>query len=164
VIEPCYSFLWTIITGVNIVDNIYSQNYTVRWSDLDANGHMRNTAFIECGMQVRLAFFAEHGFPFSEFQKQQFGPVIFREEIVYLKEVRMLETIRTSFHFSKLSDDGARFTLVNTLFKEADVKAAELISEGAWFDLKTRKLVPPPTQLNEIMQLIYHPDPLPVNG
>ena len=139
------------------MDILYAQPYTVRWSDLDANGHMKNTAYVECGMQVRLAFFAENGFPFSEFQKQRFGPVIFREEITYFKEIHMLETIRTTFHFSKLSDDGGRFTLKNILLKEGDVKAAELITDGAWFDLGTRKLIPPPAKLLEIMRLIYVP-------
>lgn len=141
------------------MDNPYFQLYTVRWSDVDANGHMKNTAYVECGMQVRVAFFAEHGFPFSEFQKQQFGPVIFREEIIYLKEIHMLETIRTTFRCSKLSDDGGRFTIHNSLYKEGDIKAAELTTDGAWFDLRTRKLMPPPAKLHEIMRLIYAPGP-----
>src|SRR5690349_14759213 len=142
---------------MRLVDNSYSQLYTVRWSDLDANGHMKNTAYVECGIQVRFAFFAENGFPFSEFQKQQYGPVIFREEITYFKEIRMLETIRTTFHVSKLSEDGGRFTLVNVLLKEGDVKAAELITDGAWFNLQTRKLMAPPAKLLEVMRLIYVP-------
>src|SRR5258706_13105983 len=121
---------------MRLVDILYAQPYTVRWSDLDANGHMKNTAYVECGVQVRLAFFAENSFPFSEFQKQQFGPVIFREEITYFKEIRMLETIRTTFHFTKLSDDGGRFTLVNVLLKEGDVQAAEPIHHRAWLNLQ----------------------------
>ena len=141
------------------MDILYAQPYTVRWSDLDANGHMKNTAYIECGLQVRLAYFAENGFPFTEFQRQQFGPVLFREEITYFKEVHMLESIRTTFHCSKLSDDGGRFTVVNILLKEGDVKAAELISDGAWFDLRTRKLVSPPAKLHEIMRAITVPTP-----
>jgi acyl-CoA thioester hydrolase len=142
------------------VDNLYSHLYIVRWSDLDANGHMKNTAYVEAGMQVRLAFFAENGFPFTEFQKQGFGPVIFHEDITYLKEIHMLETIRTTFHCSKLSDDGGRFTIVNMLFKEGDVKAAEIITDGAWFDLKTRKLIPPPAKLHELMRSILIPTPV----
>ena len=142
------------------MDSLYSQSYTVRWSDLDANGHMKNTAYIECGLQVRLAFFAENGFPFTEFQKQQFGPVLFHEAITYFKEIQMLETIRTTFHCSRLSDDGGRFTVVNYLFKEGDVKAAELITDGAWFDLRTRKLISPPAKLRDVMRLIYLPVPV----
>jgi acyl-CoA thioester hydrolase len=139
------------------MDILYAQPYTVRWSDLDANGHMKNTAYVECGMQVRFACFAENGFSFAEFHKQQFGPVIFREEITYFKEIRMLETIRTTFHVSKLSDDGGRFTLVNVILKEGDVKAAELITDGAWFNLQTRKLMPPPAKLLEVMRMLYVP-------
>ena len=137
------------------MDNLYTQPYTVRWSDLDANGHMKNTAYVECAMQVRLAFFAAHGFPFTEFEKQQFGPVIFREEMTYFKEIHMLETIRTTFHCSKLSDDAGRFTVVNMIFKAGDVKAAEMISDGAWFDLRTRKLITPPAKLYELMRSTF---------
>lgn len=142
------------------MDILYSQPYTVRWSDLDANGHMKNTAYIECGMQARLAFFAENGFPYTEFQRQQFGPVMFHEEITYFKEVHMLETVRTTFHCSKLSDDAGRFTVVNLVLKGGDVTAARLISTGGWFDLRTRKLIPPPAKLRELMQAIYVPTPL----
>jgi acyl-CoA thioester hydrolase len=141
------------------MDNLYSQLYTVRWSDLDANGHMKNTAYMECALQVRLAFFAENGFPFTEFQRQQFGPVMFREEMTYFKEIQMLEMIRATFHCSKLNDDGRRFTVVNMIFREGNVKAAEVISDGAWFDLRTRKLITPPAKLHELLRMIYLPNP-----
>lgn len=137
------------------MDILYAQPYTVRWSDLDANGHMKNTAYIECGLQVRLAFFAANGFPFTEFQNQQFGPVMFRDEITYFKEIRMLETIRVTFHCIRLSEDAGRYTVVNTLLKEGEVKVAEITTDGAWFDLKTRKLIAPPDRLRDLMRMIY---------
>jgi acyl-CoA thioester hydrolase len=139
------------------VEILYALPYTVRWSDLDANGHMRNTAYVECAIQARFGYFSSKGFTFEEFRKQQFGPVIFHEEIFYFKEIRMLENIRVTFHVSKLTDDGGRFTINNILLKEGDVKAAEVITDGAWLDLTTRKLRVPPVELAEVMRTIYIP-------
>jgi hypothetical protein len=39
------------------------------------------------------------------------------------------------------------------------VKAAEMISDGAWFDLRTRKLITPPAKLHELLRMIYLPNP-----
>jgi acyl-CoA thioester hydrolase len=69
---------------------MYSQQFVVRWSDLDANAHMKNTAYIEYAMQVRIAHFAEHGFSAEEFSRRRFGPIVFREEVTYFKDVRMM--------------------------------------------------------------------------
>ena len=34
---------------------------------MDFNGHMANTAYLDLAADVRMAFFAEHGFPPAEF-------------------------------------------------------------------------------------------------
>lgn len=139
------------------MDAKYTQTYTVRWADLDANGHMKNTAYIEYAVQSRFAFFAEQGFPATEFSKQHFGPVVFREEVIYYKEMRMLEPLIVTFQVDELNEDGSRFTLHNTLYKENEVKAAEVISKGAWLDTNTRKLTTPPQKLLEVLRVLVIP-------
>ena len=46
------------------------------WGDMDFNSHMRNTAFLDKSADVRMMFFAENGFPTSEFMRRSLGPVI----------------------------------------------------------------------------------------
>jgi len=139
---------------------MFSQKFTVRWSDLDANAHMRNTAYIEYAMQVRFAFFQANGYSTEAFSQQRFGPVIFREEIVYLKELHMLDEIDVNILLAGLSGDGARFILENHIFRADDGKEAAFIrSEGAWLNLETRKLMPPPEKLSQLLGSLDRTDP-----
>ena len=129
----------------------FSQRFSVRWADLDANAHMKNTAYMEYAIQVRFAYFNHHGFSAQEFAKRQFGPVIFREEIAYFKEVHMLEEIDVTMLLGAINADASRFALVNQIFKADGQKAASVRTEGAWFDRKTRKLIAPPQELAAIL-------------
>ena len=55
--------------------NEYSQTYQIRWSDLDANGHVNYAAYINAAGEVRYRFFWEHGFPPEKFENLGMGPV-----------------------------------------------------------------------------------------
>ncbi|HEV3051869.1 MAG TPA: acyl-CoA thioesterase, partial [Longimicrobium sp.] len=61
--------------------------FEVRWSDLDGNRHVRNTAFSEYATHTRFQLLASHGFDQARLRAMQFGPVMMREEIRYKREV-----------------------------------------------------------------------------
>lgn len=130
----------------------FTQSFIVRWSDLDANGHMRNTAYMEYAMQTRFAFMAHFGFTPADFGRVGIGPVVFREETVYFKEVHLLQRIVVSQMIGMLSEDGSRFTMVNQIFKDRQNLAAVITTEGAWLNLNTRKIEPPPAELLEVLR------------
>ena len=44
---------------------------------------MKNTAFLDESGDVRMLFFAEHGFPMREFARLKVGPLIQTDEIEY---------------------------------------------------------------------------------
>ena len=46
----------------------YSGTYEIRWSDLDANGHVNYAAYIDAAGDLRYRFFSEHGFPPERFE------------------------------------------------------------------------------------------------
>jgi acyl-CoA thioester hydrolase len=125
----------------------YTKTFTVRWADCDANGHMRNTAYSEYAIDVRIAFLAERGFGFAEFAASGFGPVLLREEIDYLRELKMNETVEVDFEQLGLSADGARFRLQHAFTKANGKPAARIVLEGGWMDMRTRRLAPPPEAL-----------------
>ena len=52
-----------------------SKTYEIRWSDLDANGHVHYSAFIDAAEDLRYRFFAERGFPPDTFLKLGIGAV-----------------------------------------------------------------------------------------
>jgi acyl-CoA thioester hydrolase len=130
----------------------YARTFTVRWADCDANGHMRNTAYSDYATEVRIAYLAEHGFPWEKFVASRFGPVLLHENIDYMREVRMGETVEADFAVVGLSPDGARFKFEHDIWLPMKKKAARIVIAGGWMDLELRKLRLPPDELLRAMQ------------
>ena len=117
------------------------------WSDMDFNSHMRNTAFLDKCVDVRMIFFAENGFPMEEFMRRRIGPVVMKDEVEYFKEVRLLQLLRITLLLAGLAEDGSRFALRNEVWREDGKLSARVTSTGGWLDLTTRKLIVPPDGL-----------------
>jgi acyl-CoA thioester hydrolase len=130
----------------------YARSFTVRWADCDVNGHMRNTAYSEYAIEVRVGYLADHGFPFERFVELGFGPVILREEIDYLREVRLGETVEVDVTVLGLSPDFAKFRFAHDFTKADGKRSARIVLAGGWLDLRTRKLIPPPEPLAAVMR------------
>ncbi len=134
------------------VDSPFEMSLFTRWADLDSNGHMANAAYLDACVDVRLEYFARNGFPLERFRELAIGPVIFRDEIEYFRELRLLDPYRISLRISGVADDGSHFRLVNEYRRSDDVVAARVVSTGSWLDLRARKLVKPPTELAEALR------------
>ena len=132
----------------------FEKTLYARWGDMDFNGHMKNTAYLDAGADVRMMFFAENGFSMREFEKRRFGPVILRDELEYYRELRLLEPVRVTLLAAGFSEDGVRFKLVNEFFRADGARAARVVSTGGWLNLDTRKVTPPPEELFRLMSEI----------
>lgn len=126
----------------------YEKTFTVRWADMDPNVHMRHSAYTDYAAQVRLDFLADQGFSMKQFAELAIGPVLFREDTRFLKEVHMSETIRVTAELGGLSPDGSRWRIIHTIYKQDGREAAVVAVDGAWLDLRLRKLTVPPAELN----------------
>ncbi|MFD0739551.1 thioesterase family protein, partial [Lysobacter koreensis] len=84
---------------------MFEKRLIAGWGDMDFNSHMRNTAFLDKSADVRMMFFAEHGFPTHEFARRQIGPVVRKDEIEYFKEIRLLEEFRVTLAIAGLAED-----------------------------------------------------------
>ena len=126
---------------------VFSRRFEVRWADLDANRHLRNTAYLDYATHVRFAFLAENGFPPSRFGELHFGPVILREEMTFLREVGPNDELTVDYRLAALSKDGRKFKLRHRVFRRDGAEAARIDTDGGWMDLTTRKLRPPPDEL-----------------
>ena len=101
------------------------------------------------------AFFASQGFPLARFAELAVGPVIFKDEIEYFRELRLLDPVRITLAISGASEDGSHFRLVNEYYRarpEDGRLAARLVTTGSWLDLRTRKLTRPPEELAETLR------------
>ena len=134
--------------------NEYSKMYEIRWSDLDANGHVNYAAYINAAGDVRYHFFWEHDFPPERFEQMGIGPVYTAIHAEFLREVRLGETVTISYTVSGLSPQGNRWKVHHDILKSNGKKAVSLDVEGVILNLTTRKLAYPPPELFQTFNLI----------
>ena len=84
---------------------MYKKSFEIRWSDIDANRHMANSAYLNLMSHTRTAFLQDHGFSLMTLSKAHLGPVVFYEHIYYFKEAFLGETIDVSLEVAGLSED-----------------------------------------------------------
>lgn len=129
----------------------YSKTFDIRWADLDPNLHMRHTAYNDYAAHVRLCFLSDKGFDLKKFNQLGMGPVLFREETKYFKEVFSGDQLTVAVVVDSVSPDGRKWTIKHELTNSQGTKVAEITVDGAWLDLKTRKIVAPPPELMAAM-------------
>jgi acyl-CoA thioester hydrolase len=130
----------------------FEQHFAVRWSDLDGNRHVRNTVFSDFATHTRFRLLEAHGFPQARFESLRFGPVMFREEIRYRRELVFGESVSVDVRFAGLSADASQWRAHQEVKRGDGKQAAVLTIDGAWIHLDTRKLVAPPPELRTLLQ------------
>jgi acyl-CoA thioester hydrolase len=118
---------------------------------MDFNMHMRNTAYLDRAVDIRMMFFTDSGFAVTEFAERKIGPVIMRDEAEYFREIRLLDEFHGSLEAAGSSEDGSRFRLRNEFTRTDGQLAARITSTGGWLDLAARKLIAPPADLLAVM-------------
>lgn len=132
----------------------YSNIYEIRWSDLDANGHVNYAVYIDAAGDLRYRFFIEHGFPPEKFNELGIGPVYTTIHAEFFREVRMGETVSITYTLSGLSPSGARWKVHHGILKSNGKKAVSLEIEGTILNLTTRRPTLPTPELLQTFKLI----------
>lgn len=121
----------------------FKVTFKTKWADFDANRHMRHTAYNDYAAEVRVRYFKEHGLSIDVFAKENLGPILFKEETSFYKEIRIGEDITVNLTLKGVSNKLERWKLQHHLFNEAGKLAAQVKVYGAWIDLEKRKLAVP---------------------
>jgi acyl-CoA thioester hydrolase len=132
--------------------SVYSKTYRIRFSDIDANRHVNNAAFIDATGELRYEFFSENGFPPERFEQLGIGPVYTKITIQFLREVLLGETVTVTFTLTGLSPQGRFWKTHHDIFKSNGKKAVSMDVEGAILDLTTRK----PAESNEELMRVFN--------
>ncbi len=133
----------------------FEQRYHVGWSDLDGNAHMGNASYLGYAADTRMHYFTQHGFTLARFASERFGPVVAREELVYRKELRLMDEFVVDLELVGISENGMRFRVRNTFRNASKDVAASVTSEGVWFDLEHRRPRIPPSDLDSLMRALH---------
>jgi acyl-CoA thioester hydrolase len=90
----------------------------------------------------------------DRFAKAQIGPILFKEELNYLREIRLDEYIHVTVELTKYNQENSRFSFRHEVFREDGTKCAIVNIDGAWMDLVKRKLTPIPEDWKKIMDRV----------
>lgn len=126
---------------------MYTKEFEIRWSDIDANRHLANSAYMNFMSHTRMAFLMEHGFGQKQLAQHNIGPVVFYEHIYYFKEVFAGKPIHVSLELKGISEDGMFFEFLHNIYDAKGRNCASCEMLGSWIDLKDRKLVTLPEDL-----------------
>jgi len=136
----------------------YKIKFHTKWSDFDANKHMRHTAYNDYAAESRLRFLKENGFGVDVMVKNNIGPILFSDTIIYRREILLGEDIEIEIFLEASSKQGERFKIMHHIYREDGVLAATISAYLAWIDSSKRKLTKPPVSF---LNTIEHIEKLP---
>ena len=122
----------------------FIKNIEVRWSDLDPNFHVVHSKYYDFGAYCRMAFLVENGLTPAFMQGQNIGPILFREECIFKREILFGDKVSINVKVDKLTADFGRWTMIHEIYKNDDTLAAVITADGAWLNTTIRKLTTPP--------------------
>ena len=101
---------------------MYLKDFEIRWSDVDANRHLANSAYINFMSHTRMAYLLQLGFDHRTMATHEIGPVVFYEHVYYFKEAFPGKPIKVSLEIMGMSEDAKFFEFHHNL----DLKARKL--------------------------------------
>ncbi len=132
--------------------NNFQKNIEVRWSDLDPNFHVVHSKYYDFGAYCRMAFLVENGLTPAFMKEQNIGPILFREECVFKREILFGDKVRIDVKVDKLTADFGRWTMIHEIYKNDETLAAVITADGAWLDTVVRKLAVPPKAISALFE------------
>jgi acyl-CoA thioester hydrolase len=124
----------------------------VGWFDLDANRHMKNTAYMEKCVDCRLRFFTANNLPFDEMARLKVAFVVVRDETTYTRELFLGDKMRVQLLCGGANARGSRFEIVNRILAEDGALIYEIRSMLVWLDTETRKSRVPPPEIAALIE------------
>lgn len=126
----------------------------IRWSDVDPNFHLRHSVYYDFGAYTRMVFLTEHGITPRLMGEHNIGPILFREECLFKKELHFGDKIKIDLKLEKSTHNFSRWTMVHGIWKNHETLAAVITIDGAWMDTVKRKLTIPPDLFKSAIGMI----------
>ena len=92
---------------------------------------------------MRMNALTAEGLSMKKLEELMIGPILFREEAIFKREIVFEDTITIDVEVVKARRDFARWSLRHHFIKADGVIAAIINIDGAWIDLAKRKLTVP---------------------
>lgn len=136
----------------------FSRTFGIKWADLDTNGHLRYSVYVDFAVDTQFRSIESHGYTPKKLMELGFGPVILRMETRYQREVTFDESVTDLLKITGLSPDGARWKSRHDIIKSNGEMAAIIKLEGVWVNVHTKQAIVPPSDLLEILNSLPRTD------
>jgi acyl-CoA thioester hydrolase len=122
---------------------LYRKKISLRWADLDPNFHVRHSVYYDLGAQQRIEILQELGLTPEVMIKHHFGPVLFREECIFRREIKLADEVFVTASLVKQTPDASRWMIRHEFLNSNEKLLSTLTVEGAWIDTQLRKMLSP---------------------
>ena len=112
----------------------------VLWSQIDANMHLRHSAYADFAAQARLSLLERVGLDARQFLSLGIGPILFREELLYHREISPNDMVTVTCEMTRCKSDASRWSIKHEIFRGDGTKSTTVLVDGAWIDTRKRKL------------------------
>lgn len=127
--------------------NCYEKPFEIRVDEIDINGHLHHTKYLEYCSHTRYCQLVEMGWTLDRMVAHGIDAVTLTEEIRYRLEVRLGDLITVTHQVIGYSADGTRWCTRNQVMRPDGAIAAIVTTTGAWSGLRSRRVEAPPPQL-----------------
>lgn len=131
---------------------IFRKSLEVRWSDVDSNSHVTHTAYASFATHTRVTWMSEIGFSFNRLMSSGISGVLLKEETEYYRELFLGDIVEVELSILGESEDHSRWKFLHNIYNSNGKLSAKHIIHGAWIDIKSRKITPPPLELITILE------------
>ena len=132
----------------------FSKLIQIRWADIDANRHLRHSSYFDYGATVRMMFLSESGLTTHKLEELHIGPILFREEAIFKREIKLEDTITVDVALVKASPTYSRWSLQHNFIRSDGKLAAVINLDAAWIDILKRKLTEPDAFIQNIFSVM----------
>lgn len=136
------------------MSTVFRTRAKLRWADIDANFHLRHSVYYDLCAQQRMDVLASVGLTMDTMQELFIGPILFREESIFRKEIKLTDEVDIEVAVRGLSKDFRKFAFQQRLIKADGTVCAIVNVEGAWMDTRSRRIAPPPDTVGKALDVI----------
>ena len=124
-----------------------SFDFQVFWRDLDSNNHVANSSYMDFNTQCRMFYLESAGFPFTDFERLNIGPVVLNDFMEYRKELFHQEHFKITISLGGINAKQTKFILCHRFVNEAGDICVNGRSLFVILDRGERKIITPPPHL-----------------
>jgi len=132
--------------------------YKIDKSFIDFNGHLAEFGYYYYGVEGLRKLCEDRGCSPELYKELKIGPITFQTTVSFKKEVRENSVIVVNPRITSISEDCKKWSSQTDILNANQDLCASILSNGAFMDHVSRKVTPPPKELQEKWKLLLEID------